>query len=357
MKGFVLYDKNDAHWGEVPDPVIKEPFSCIIKPQVVSTCTTDVHFIQTMAWPALKGKAIGHEVCGVITEVGPEVKDFKVGDRVCLPAVIPDFRTLGTHIFGSVGAMYDKCHSAYYEDGYQGPFAERMLVYDADMDLGHIPDNVSWEQAIMVTDMMTTGFTGIQRLDINYFGATIVVIGIGPVGLMGIAAAQLKGAARIIGVGHRPKTVELAKKYGMTDFVDYQKGDIVEQVMAITGGKPVDGVLVAGYNSDLIGKALAMIPNTGVVSSIGVYAGDENLVIPMSVISAGVTDKKIHFSQCNGGRVFCEQLLGLIAEGRVHPEWLADPILHGFDKIEDGLKIMAARDQNVVKPIVICDDL
>ena len=96
----------------------------------------------------------------------------------------------------------------------------------------------------MVDDMVATGFTDVERMEIQ-FGEVVVVIGIGPVGLMGVAGAALRGAGRIIAVGSRPDTVTLARQYGATDIVDYKKGSIIDRLLTLTGGQPVDSVLIA----------------------------------------------------------------------------------------------------------------
>jgi len=91
MKGYVLHGKGDAGWQEVPVPEIG-PFDALVRPTAVATCTTDVHAIATLAFPNALGKVIGHEVVGVVDTIGELVKDFKVGDRVVLPAILADWR-------------------------------------------------------------------------------------------------------------------------------------------------------------------------------------------------------------------------------------------------------------------------
>ena len=99
----------------------------------------------------------------------------------------------------------------------------------------------------LVGDMVTTGFSGVEGANIQ-FGDTVVVIGIGPVGLMSVAGAAIRGAGRLIAVGHRELTKELAKKYGATDVVDYKDGDIVAQIMELTNNEKVDRVIIAKRN-------------------------------------------------------------------------------------------------------------
>ena len=138
--------------------------------------------------------------------------------------------------------------SPYFSDdpGNGGWFSELVKCYDADSNLAHIPDAVTDIQAISVDDMAATGFTGVERMEIQ-FGEVVVILGVGPVGLMGVAVAALRGAGRIIAVGSRPNTMELATQYGATDLVDYKKGDVYDQIMALTDGVQADSVLIASF--------------------------------------------------------------------------------------------------------------
>ena len=122
-------------------------------------------------------------------------------------------------------------------------------VNDADGNLAHLPEGMDITEACMLSDMVPTGFHGAELADVQ-FGDTVLVVGIGPVGLMAVAGAALRGAARILAVGTRPVCVEAARKYGATDFISYKNGPIDEQVLALTGGKGVDCAIIAGGDVD-----------------------------------------------------------------------------------------------------------
>jgi threonine dehydrogenase-like Zn-dependent dehydrogenase len=219
MKAYVLHGRGNAAWTDVPVPSLGQ-YDALVRPTAVATCTTDVHLIETAGLPAAVGKAIGHEAVGIVEEVGARVKDFKPGDRVIIPSAGSDWR----HPRAQRGeAKYHQNNNPYLSDDPDtaGSFSELARAIDADQTLSHIPEGVTDEQAVMVPDMVATGFTGAERMEIQ-FGETVLVMGIGPVGLMGVAGAALRGAGRIIAVGSRPNTVELAKRYGATDIVDYK---------------------------------------------------------------------------------------------------------------------------------------
>ena len=125
-----------------------------------------------------------------------------------------------------------------------GSFVEEYYIRDADMNLAHIPEGVTLEQAVMVPDMMCTAFEGVRQLD-PAFGASVAVLGIGPVGLMAVRAAVLRGAGKVFAIGSRKGCFEMAKAYGATHLVDYHHEDYLQQILAANGG-PVDGVVLCG---------------------------------------------------------------------------------------------------------------
>ena len=112
------------------------------------------------------------------------------------------------------------------------------------MNLAHIPEGVTLEQAVMVPDMMCTAFEGVRQLD-PAFGASVAVLGIGPVGLMAVRAAVLRGAGKVFAIGSRKGCFEVAQAYGATHLVDYHHENYLQQILAANGG-PVDGVVLCG---------------------------------------------------------------------------------------------------------------
>ncbi|MBR0100515.1 MAG: zinc-binding dehydrogenase, partial [Treponema sp.] len=126
-----------------------------------------------------------------------------------------------------------------------GVWADFFHVNNADANLVLMPENVSLEDALMTTDMMSTGFYASEMADIQ-FGDTVVIYGIGPVGLMALAGTALRGAGHIIGIGSRPNLVKLAKEFGATDIIDYHNGDVVQQIVSKYG--QVDKCIIAGGN-------------------------------------------------------------------------------------------------------------
>src|SRR5699024_5968754 len=136
-----------------------------------------------------------------------------------------------------------------------GVFGELFHVNDADGNLALLPDNIEPEEACMLSDMVPTGFHGVELADVQ-FGDEVLVIGIGPVGLMAVAGANLRGASRILAVGTRQVCIDAAKFYGATDFISYKDGPIAKQVLDMTDGKGVYRVIIAGGTVDTFAEAV-----------------------------------------------------------------------------------------------------
>ncbi|WP_160692065.1 NAD(P)-dependent alcohol dehydrogenase [Clostridium sp. C2-6-12] len=352
MKGFAMLGINKVGWIEKEKPVAG-PYDAIVRPLAVSPCTSDIHTVFEGALGDRHDMILGHEAVGEIVEVGSEVKDFKPGDRVIVPCTTPDWRSL------EVQAGFQQ-HSNGMLAGWKfsnfkdGVFGEYFHVNDADMNLAMLPKDMPLEQAVMITDMMTTGFHGAELADIQ-MGSSVAVIGIGAVGLMGIAGAALRGAGRIIGVGSRPVCVETAKFYGATDIVNYKDGDIVTQIMNLTDGKGVDRVIMAGGGAETLAQAVSMVKPGGVISNINYHGSGETLPIPRVDWGCGMAHKTIKGGLCPGGRLRAEMLRDMVVYNRVDLSKLVTHVYHGFDHIEEALLLMKDKPKDLIKAVVILE--
>jgi threonine dehydrogenase-like Zn-dependent dehydrogenase len=203
----------------------------------------------------------------------------------------------------------------------------------------------------MMPDMMTTGFHGAELANIQ-IGSTVAVIGIGPVGLMGVAGAVLKGAGRIFAVGSRPKCVELAKFYGATDIVNYKNGDIVQQIIDLNHGQ-VDHVIVAGGNESVLGQAVEMVKAGGTIGNINYFGESDTIDIPRLMWGCGMAHKTIYGGLCPGGRARMERMIAVVQTGRVDPSKLITHTFKGLEGVEAGLILMKDKPAEVVKPIAL----
>ena len=293
---------------------------------------------------------LGHEGCGVVEEVGELVKDFKVGDRVMVAAITPDWSSLeaqGGYPMHS-GGMLSGWKFSNFKDGV---FGEYFHVNDADGNLAHMPEDVSPEEACMLSDMVPTGFHGVELADIQ-FGDTVLVNGIGPVGLMSVAGANLKGASRIICVGTRPACREAAKKYGATDFISYKEGSIDEQVLELTGGKGVDKAIVAGGGVESFDPIIKALKPGGKIGNVNYLGSGTYVTIPRVEWGCGMGHKMITGGLMPGGRLRLEKLASLIEVGKLDVRHLITHRFDGFEHVEDALMLMKDKPADLIKPVV-----
>ena len=325
----------------------------IIRPLVLAPCSSDCHVLHGGAGPK-ENMILGHECVGEVVEVGRRVTRVKPGDTVVVPCVTPNW--MSPDVQGRYNA-----HDAHAMGGFKftsskdGTMAEFFHVNHADANLVPLPDGVSMEAALMTVDMMSTGFHVVDGAEIE-FGDVVVVMGIGPVGLMAVAGAVLAGASRILAIGTRPNCVEVAKSYGATDIVSYKDGDTVEQILELTGGG-ADAVIVAGGGEDSFHQAIAMTKAGGRISNVNFYDVEDVLSVPATLWGLGMADKKIHGGFCPGGALRISKMLKMIHYGRVDTTKLISHRFYGFDAIEEAFHTMDTKPRDLIKPIVYCDDV
>ena len=354
MKAFVLKEPGVVGWADVPDPVLT-PYGAILKPIAVAPCSSDVHTVFGGGSRKAPNLVLGHECVAKVLEVGELVQDFKPGEIVAVPAITPNWRDRGIQ----------ECnfkHASAPFSGHQlgrtqpGVFSERFLIPDADTTLAKIPEGVSLEQALMCVDVVTTGFTGAENANIK-FGDTVVVMGIGPIGLMAVAGAKLPGASRILAVGSRPKCVDMAYRFGATEVLSYKNGDIVAQVMERTNGLGADSVIICGGNDEVFAQAIDMVRyGIGTVSNVNYFGGTGNLPFPKFSGGRGMAGKTIHNELACGGRVRIERMLSMVKYGRIEPECLVTHKLSGFDNVEKALYLMKEKPADLIKVMVTLEE-
>lgn len=355
MKGAVIAEANRMEISDscpLPDEIV--PTGALIKPLIWSPCTSDAHLCATGAasLPYLIGKAVGHEMCGEIVEVGPDVHDFKVGDKVIACAIMPNWRSMETQD-GNPHATSDNMYRGIDFPDRGGSFVETYYIRDADMNLAHIPEGVTLDQAVMVPDMMCTAFRGVSELDLK-FGESVAVLGIGPVGLMAVRACVLQGAGRVFAIGSRKGCFDVAKEYGATDLVDYHDEGYAEKIVE-TNGKPLDAVIICGGDEGSITTALGMLKVGGTVVNLVAYFGGKPIEIDPAAWDFGFGDKTIKGVGCGGGRLFMERMASLIAYGRVAPERLITHRFHGMESIPEAMQLFLDHDRSLIKPVIYND--
>ena len=352
MKGFALLKIGEVGWIEKERPVCG-PMDAICRPLAIAICTSDVHTVWEGAVGDRHNMILGHEGCAEVVEVGSEVKDFKPGDRVLVPAITPDWNSLEAQAGYSMhsNGMLAGWKFSNFKDGLDSEF---FHVNDADGNLALMPEGMNLVEACMLSDMVPAGLHGVELADVQ-FGDEVLVIGIGPVGLMSVAGAALRGASRIIAVGTRPNCVEVATKYGASEFIRYKDGPIADQVLEKTKGKGVDKVIIAGGTVDTFDEAVKSVKAGGKIGNVNYLGSGDVISIPRVEWGVGMGHKQILGGLMPGGRLRMEKLGALVAAGKVDVNLLATHVYEGWDYIPEALQIMKDKPADLIKPVVILD--
>lgn len=354
MKAFVLAEPGKACWCDIPEPVLEE-HGAILRPVVVTPCTSDVHTVYGNGSRKQENLVLGHECLAIVEKTGTLVKDIQVGEFVAVPAITPNWGhpDIQENNFTHAGAHFS---------GHQlgrtmpGVFAEHFAVPYADMNLARVPKGVSLEAALMCVDVITTGFTGVEFADIQ-FGDDVCVYGVGAIGLAAILGAKLKGAGRIFAVGTRNIGVKYAREFGVTDIIDYRTEDVSRKILELTDQVGVDAVILAGGNDHVMEQAVDIVKyGTGIISNVNYYGGDGSLPIPKFSGGRGMAGKIIKMELAKGGRRRIERLLSMVVCGRIFPEKLVTHTLYGMEHIETALDMMRNKSQDILKVMVCIDE-
>lgn len=349
IKAYGIKELNQAGWIEVEKPTLKG-LDAILRPIALAPCSSDTHALEAKGMLPVD-RVLGHEAVAEVVEVADDVHRFKVGDIVVVPASTPDWEAVSLQEQNANNAHDHRPRGSFkFLSQKNGVMAEFFHVNNADANLAMVPEGVSIEQALMVSDMMTTGFYGAEMADIK-LGDNVVVFGIGPVGLMAIAGARLLGAAEIIGIGTRPNCVTLAKEYGATNIISYKDGDLVKQVRKLFPDG-VDAAIIAGGNTASLEQAMRMVRANGNIANINFFDATDTFEIPALSWGFGMSDVTIRGGFCPGGARRMEKLLNLIKAKRIDPAKLLNYRFEGFDRIGEALQVMAEKPRDLIKPIV-----
>src|SRR5919108_4900038 len=238
MKAAVFEGKHQIAIEERPIPSCG-PNDAIVKVTLTTICGTDVH-IWREEYPVEQGRIVGHEPVGVIHELGEAVEGYEVGDRVLVGAITP----CGTCFYCQ---SHNEAQCSGYEDDWQmigawrlgnsidGVQAEYFRVPYAQANLAKIPDDLSDEQCVLLADIASTGISAIERADVQ-IGQTVAVFAQGPIGLCATAGARLKGASLVIGVDSIEKRLNLSRKMGADEVIDFTQEDPIAAIKRLTGG-------------------------------------------------------------------------------------------------------------------------
>ena len=268
MRAAVLSGMHDVGLQDVPKPTLINDTDALIRVTATMICTSDVHFAEGLMPPG-PPFVIGHEFVGVVEEVGSAVTTLKPGDRVVAPPYpfcnACDMCRSGNNGRCPNGALFG---SGEGWGNMAGGLAEFVRAPLADTVLFKIPDDVSDERAVFVSDMLATGYFGVVNAGLKP-QQTLAVIGAGPVGLCAVQTARLYSPSQIILVGRRANRLENGRKMGATDVIDTATQDPVEEIMRLTDGQGVDAVIEAVGSSDSLTTAAELLRIGGTLSIVG----------------------------------------------------------------------------------------
>ncbi|WP_321857313.1 alcohol dehydrogenase catalytic domain-containing protein [Paraburkholderia tropica] len=344
MRQVYVSDLNTYTLVDAPDPVIERPSDVIVKVTTTTVCGSDAHILaghMHTPW----GFPLGHEFVGVVHQVGAAVSNFSPGDRVVAPAApwcgtCPACRRGQIQrcerggIFGS-GAAYG---------GLGGGHAEYVRVPWADSCLSRIPDGVSDAQALTVGDILTTGWTAVRNA-VTAPGKTLLVFGVGPVGLCAVHTARLYGVASVIAVDTVTERLNLAKALGADHVIDPSRQEVVAAVAELTGGRGAEAVVdAAGVQATV--SAWEPVAAIGArIAMVGIPAA------PVELNLTAMLEKNITLWTGLGDLGQMNTLLALIESGKLDPSPIFTETVP-FDNIENAIGEFVNRKHGLVKPLV-----
>lgn len=261
MKALCWYGKYDVRVLDVPDPKILNPRDAIIKTTATAICGSDLHLYDGYIPTMEKGDILGHEFMGEVVEVGREVKNLSVGDRVVVPFTIscgrcffcqkelwslcdnsnPNAKVAETLYGFTPSGLFGYSHMM---GGYAGGQAEYVRVPFADVGPIKIPPALADEQVLFLSDIFPTGYMAAENCNIQP-GDTVAVWGCGPVGQFAIKSAYLLGAERVIAIDQIPERLRMAREQGKAETLNFAEVDVFEQLKEMTGGLGPDACIDA----------------------------------------------------------------------------------------------------------------
>ncbi|HEX8820404.1 MAG TPA: zinc-dependent alcohol dehydrogenase [Archangium sp.] len=358
MKAVCWTGVNEVRVEQVPEPSLLNPRDAIVKVRATTICGSDLHLYDGYIPAMLKGDILGHEFMGEVVEVGSKVKNLKPGDRVIVPSVI----SCGDCFHCKKGqfslcdnsnpkpAMAEKlwghatCGIFGYSHmlgGYAGSHAEYIRVPFADVGPRKVPEGLSDEQALFISDAFPTGFMGADFCNIQH-GDTVAVWGCGAVGLFAMKSAWLLGAGRIIAIDRIPERLAIARKHCQAEVLDYTKVNVAEALKELTGGQGpdacIDAVGMEAHETGFEGaydrvkqavrleterpyvlrEAIQACRKGGVVSILGVYGGVLDKFPMGAAMNKGLT---LRMGQMHAQR-YLDRLIGHVERGEVDPSFV-----------------------------------
>jgi threonine dehydrogenase-like Zn-dependent dehydrogenase len=358
MKALVWHGKQDIRCDNVPDPEIEDPKDAIIKVTSCAICGSDLHLFHNMIPAMVPGDVVGHEMMGVVEEVGSEVTKLRKGDRIVVPFTINcdrcDQCRRGNYSLcensNRNGEMADKVFGhrtaglfgyTHLTGGYQGGQAEYLRVPFADGTHIKAPDGLSDEQLLFLGDIFPTGWQAAVQCDIQRTDV-VAIWGAGPVGQMAVRSAILLGARKVVAIDRLPERLSMAAAAG-AETINFEDESVLERLNDLTGGKGpdkcIDAVGMEAHASshldgmiDRAKQAMLMVSDRAHVLREMIYVCRGGGVLSIPGVYSGLMDKVPFGMAMNKGLTFrmgqthvrrwTDDLTRRIEEGEIDPSFV-----------------------------------
>ena len=268
MKALVYHGPGEKAWEEHAKPTVIDPTDAIVRVTKTTICGTDLHILKGDLASCKPGRILGHEGVGVVDSVGPAVTAFKAGDRVLISCV----SACGKCQYCRKG-MFSHCTTGGWILGntIDGTQAQFVRTPHADTSLYPIPEGADEEALVMLSDILPTGFEcGVLNGKVQP-GATVAIVGSGPIGLAALLTAQFYSPAEIIMIDLDDNRLAVAKRFGATQTINSTDGHAVETLMKLTHNKGVDTAIEAVGIPATFEMCEQIIAPGGVIANIGVH--------------------------------------------------------------------------------------
>ncbi|SEC82575.1 zinc-binding dehydrogenase [Rhodococcus koreensis] len=346
MKALVFQGTGAMSWTDVPDARLIDPTDVVVRVDTTTICGTDLHILEGDVPAVIPGRVLGHEAVGVITEVGSAVTSLAIGDRVLVPAITscgkcgPCKTAMPSHCasVGGIGWIF-----GHLIDGTQ---AEYVRVPYAETSVHVLPDAVANEQAIFLADILPTGFEiGVQNGHVQP-GDTVVVVGVGPVGLASIRTAGLYGAATVVAVDLSEARLKRSLSFGADETINSGTEDVRARVLELTNGLGAHVVVEAVGIPATFELCTTLVRPGGRIANVGVHGKPvdlhlEDLWINNITITTGLV---------NGTTI--PTLLDLLANGKLDAGAFSTHSF-GLDQMIDAYDVFAHADSHDALKVTI----
>jgi threonine dehydrogenase-like Zn-dependent dehydrogenase len=387
MKAVTWHGIEDVRVDNVPDPGIINPRDAILKVTSTAICGSDLHLYAGRIPAMESGDVLGHEFMGEVVALGSNVKNLKEGDRVVVPFTIscggcffckrdlwslcdntnPDASRL-EKLYGQSGSgLFGYSH---LYGGYSGGQAEYVRVPFADVGPIKVPEGMSDERALFLSDIFPTGYMAAENCDIQE-GDTIAVWGCGPVGLFAIWSALKLGAGKVIAIDRVPERLRLAREHLGAETLNYEEVDIPERLNELTGGRGPDACIDAVGSEahgvsmdhwvDMVKEKMLLATDRGHVLRQAIYSCRKGGTVSVPGVYGGFLDKipigsafgkalQIRLGQTHVHK-YLPRLLDFILKDEIDPTFL---ITHRMplDKAADMYRIFQDKEDDCIKVVL-----